>query len=150
MLGPRLLARLEAEWRALQDSIAGATDAALLEPGAVGEWSVRDVLCHLTTWEEEFLKALPLVLERKPFPRYGGIAAFNRREQERKRRLSLEQVRREMDRTHARVRSALEAVGDLDPAVERRLRHRLRLDTYAHYREHAAQLAAWRQSGAGR
>jgi hypothetical protein len=53
-------------------------------------WSVRDVMNHITTWENEALKALPVIMEGKRLPRYMGIDAFNAREQERKRHLSLE------------------------------------------------------------
>lgn len=33
-------------------------DAALLQPGAIGDWSVRDLLAHLTVWEAELVTAL--------------------------------------------------------------------------------------------
>jgi hypothetical protein len=45
-------------------------------------------MSHVATWDEEALKALPMVLEDKPLPRYasiGGIDSFNAREQWRKR-----------------------------------------------------------------
>jgi len=121
-------------------------EEALLEPGAVGHWSVRDVLSHITTWEEEFLKVLPLILEGKPLPRYGSIHSFNAREQERKQNLSLEQVTQQLAAIHEHLTSALASLPETSDAVERRLRRRLRLDTYKHYGEHAAQIAAWRKS----
>ena len=34
----------------------------MLEPGVTGAWSVKDILAHVTTWEGEALKHLPLVL----------------------------------------------------------------------------------------
>ena len=39
----------------------------MVEPGVVGNWSVKDVLAHVTTWEEEAQKYLPAILEgRRP------------------------------------------------------------------------------------
>lgn len=42
----------------LLDAIAGLPDDALLRVGAVGVWSVKDVLAHLTAWESELVTAL--------------------------------------------------------------------------------------------
>jgi len=142
----RLLIRVEREWQDFLGAFAGLPEKALLEPGVVGPWSVRDILCHITTWEGEFLKVLPLILTGKPMPRYRGIDAFNAREQEKKRKLSLDQVRRELAATHERLVSALASLPATTNAIENRLRRRLRLDTHHHYREHAAQISAWRKA----
>jgi hypothetical protein len=60
---------------------AQLSDAQLMEPGVTGDWSVRDILAHVSTWEEEALPHLPLILEGGTPPRYsvryGGIDAFN-------------------------------------------------------------------------
>ena len=69
----------------------------MMEPGVTGAWSVRDTLAHVTSWEEEALKHLPLILKGGTPPRYsvhhGGIDAFNARMTEQKRNLSLSEVR---------------------------------------------------------
>lgn len=137
------LDRLEREWQALLQTWEGLPEKALLQPGAVGHWSVRDVMAHIATWNEEACKALPIILAGKPLPRYLGIDAFNAREQERKRHLSLEQVREELFATHDKLINLLKTVPESAFAIPR-FRKRLRLDTIGHYREHAAQLAAWR------
>jgi len=140
----QLLDRLEREWQAFLQSFEGLPDNVLMEPGAVGHWSVRDVLAHVTTWEEESLKALPLILNDELLPRYGGIDAFNAREQERKRNLSLEQVKKELAATHQNLIAFLEKAPDSAFTTGSRFLRRLRLDTYNHYREHATQIIAWR------
>src|SRR5216684_2621940 len=79
----QLLKRLDKAWCVFKDSYAGLPDSKLLELGVTGAWSVRDIIAHVTTWEEEALKHLPLVLRGKRPPRYsvtyGGIDAFNAR-----------------------------------------------------------------------
>ena len=88
----RLLDTLDAAWTALTDSYAGVPDARLVEPGVVDDWSVKDILAHVTTWEEEALEHLPLIIAGGTPPRYaaqGGIDAFNARATEDGRRLSL-------------------------------------------------------------
>jgi DinB superfamily len=77
----RLLKRIDTAWRAFKESYAGLSEAQLMEPGVSGVWSVRDIIAHVTTWEEEALKHLPSILEDRRPPRYpvtyGGIDAFN-------------------------------------------------------------------------
>jgi hypothetical protein len=42
-------------WLDFKESYAGLSDSQILEPGVQGRWSVRDILAHVTTWEEEAL-----------------------------------------------------------------------------------------------
>ena len=63
MIGSKkLLQRLDTAWTAFKESYAGLTDAQILEHGVTGDWSVRDIIAHVTTWEEEALKHLPLII----------------------------------------------------------------------------------------
>ncbi|HEV7126446.1 MAG TPA: maleylpyruvate isomerase N-terminal domain-containing protein, partial [Ktedonobacterales bacterium] len=68
----RLLRQLDTAWGAFQASYAGLPDAQLLEPGVMGDWSVKDILAHVTTWEQEALKHLPLIIEGGRPPRYAS------------------------------------------------------------------------------
>jgi len=103
----QLLQRLAKAWVAFNESYAGLSDAQLMEPDVTGAWSVRDILAHVTTWEEEALKHLPLILKSGTPPRYsvqyGGIDAFNARMTEQKRSLSLCEIRAQLAATHARL-----------------------------------------------
>ena len=130
------------------ESFSGLSDTALNEPGPVGLWSVRDLLGHIVTWEEEALIALPVILEGKPLPRYassGGIDAFNAREQDRKRGITLAALKRDLAATHQRFMDYLASVPETAYAQEGRFLKRLRQDTYGHYREHADQVVQWRK-----
>ncbi len=46
-----IIARLNAERRRLENNLAGLQPADMLKQGAVGEWSIKDVLAHLADWE---------------------------------------------------------------------------------------------------
>jgi hypothetical protein len=144
----RLLARLDAAWRDLQESYVGLPEAQLLGQGVNGDWSVKDILAHVTTWEEEALKYLPLIIEggRPPqYVTYGGIHAFNARMFEQKRAMSLAEVQRQLADTHARLIALVRQLPDEQLAGETRARRRLRLDTYSHYPEHTEMIRAWRR-----
>jgi hypothetical protein len=46
-----ILKRLQAERRRLERNLSALSREEMLEPGAVGAWSVKDVLAHLADWE---------------------------------------------------------------------------------------------------
>jgi len=146
---PQLLKRLDTAWEAFKASYAGLSDPRLLEPGVTGAWSVRDILAHVTTWEEEALKYLPLILEGGKPPRYsvsyGGIDAFNARMTEQKSGLSLAEVLAQLDDTHHRLVGLIQSVPEDQFTRETRFRRRLRLDTYSHYPQHAEAIRRWRE-----
>ncbi len=144
----QLLKRLDTAWVALDESYAGLSEAQMTTPGVAGEWSVRDILAHVATWEEEALKYLPLIIEGGRPPRYasyGGLDAFNARMTEAKRGLSLADVLAHLAKTHRQLVAYLRAVPEEQFTTETRFRHRLRLDTYSHYPLHARMIREWRE-----
>jgi Protein of unknown function (DUF1706) len=145
--GKRLLKRLDLAWTAFKESYAGLPDWRLIEPGVVGDWSVKDILAHVTTWEEEALKHLPLIIEGGSPPRYityGGIDAFNAQMTEQKRGLTLSEVQTQLDETHRLLIDFVQGLREDQLRPTTRLRRRLRLDTYSHYAQHAKAIRQWR------
>jgi hypothetical protein len=144
----QLLRRLETAWTSLRESFSGLTDTQLLEPGVAEEWSVRDILAHVTTWENEALKYLPVIVNGETPPRYreyGGLNAFNAQMTARKQSLELADVMSELQATHRQLLDYLQSVPEEQFSSETRFRHRLRLDTYSHYQLHARMILAWRE-----
>jgi uncharacterized protein (TIGR03083 family) len=147
----KLLEKLDNAWAEVKESYAGLPEARLTEPGVTEEWSVKDVLAHLTIWEEEALKYLPLIIEGGRPPRYvtyGGIDAFNAQTIEKKRSLPLSEILRQLDATHRQLIDYLKSVPEEQFTTETRFRHRLRLDTYSHYPLHARMIRDWRERAA--
>jgi hypothetical protein len=109
---------------------------------------VKDCIAHITIWEEEALKALPLILDGVPLPRYstqyGGIDAFNAKMVGERRALPLPEVLKQLDETHRRLVEFIQNVPEEQFVRETRLRRRLRLDTYSHYPLHARAIREWR------
>lgn len=144
----QLLQRLDTAWRAFEQSYAGLSAAQLMKPGVTGDWSVKDILAHVSTWEEEALAHLPLILKGGTPPRhsvrYGGIDAFNAHMTKQNARLSLSAVRRQLDETHRRLLDFIARAPEDQLTRETRFRRRLRLDTYSHYPQHAEAIRQWR------
>jgi len=148
----KVLKQLDKAWTAFKESYAGFSDSQLTERGVTGNWSVKDIIAHVTWWEEEALKHLPLIIKGSRPPRYsvqyGGINAFNAQMTEQKQALSLSDVLRQQDETHGRLISYIQSVPERQFTRETRVRRRLRLDTYSHYPKHAKAIRAWRQHSA--
>jgi len=141
----QLLDRVDRPWRAFVAAFTGLNVEAMTSPEIDG-WSVKDLIGHVASWEEEALKALPLVLEGRRPPRYGGIDRFNAGQIEMRRSQTLYQVVKELKDTHSRLLHYLEAAPEAAFLTETRFRHRLRLDTYSHYPEHTEAVLAWRKA----
>jgi len=145
----RLLQRLERAWREFGDSYAGLSERELLEPGVTGAWSVRDIIAHVTWWEEEALAHLPTILAGRRPPRYsekfGGVNAFNARMTEERRALPLAEVMRRRDEVHRRLIDFVGRAPDDQVGGDTRFRRRLRLDTYGHYPKHTRAIRRWRE-----
>jgi hypothetical protein len=145
----QLAMRLEKAWREFEESYAGLSDSEMMRADVTGEWSVRDILAHVTTWEEEALKHLPTILKGGKPPRYsvthGGINAFNAQMTEQKRKLTLADVRQQLANTHRRLIKFVAGVPEEEFRSDTPFRHRLRLDTYSHYPKHAEAIRKWRR-----
>lgn len=146
----RVLAHLERAWTDFTSSYEGLSEPDLVRPGVTKAWSVRDIIAHVTTWEEEALAHLPGILEGRRPPRYsvtyGGINAFNALTTARKKRLTLDEVFRQQATVHRRLMALVCRVPEEALRSESRFRRRLRLDTYGHYPLHAAAIRRWRAS----
>ncbi len=152
MTKEQLLARLGDAWRDFEASYAGLTEQQLLIPNVTGAWSVRDIIAHVTWWEEEALEHLPLIRAGGRPPRYsvkyGGINAFNALMTEQRRGLSLVEVLRQHDEVHARLVAYVRAAPDELIRTETRFRRRPKLDAIGHYPIHARAVRAWRERNA--
>jgi len=98
---------------------------------------VKDILGHVSIWEEESLKYLPLILRGEKTPRYsklyGGIDAFNAQMTLQIQKLTLDEVLTRFDQAHQRLtafyRVCLMKRSNQMHAFLRRLKY----DTYHHY-----------------
>jgi hypothetical protein len=148
MNSAQLRQRIESAWAALTESYAGLTPEQMTQPGVTGDWSVKDILAHVTIWEQEALTHLPTVMAGRRPPRYadtGGIDAFNAREVAAKAALPLAEVLRQREETHHRLLAYLDTVPEEQIRTETRFRHRLRLDTWSHYPIHTRAIREWRE-----
>ncbi|HPO58358.1 MAG TPA: DinB family protein [Anaerolineaceae bacterium] len=144
----QVLRKLEKSWTEFKESYAGLTEEQMNMPGVIEEWSVKDIIAHVSVWEKETLKMLPLILNGSRTPRYsttyGGIDAFNALKTEEQRSLSLREVQEDLEKTHESLIAYLQTLPEQALSGESRILRRLRLDTYGHYPIHTRAIQDWR------
>lgn len=148
----QVIEMLDQAWKDFQDSYSGLSDAEMVKQGVTGDWSVKDIIAHVSWWEEEALKHLPEVVQGIRPQRYsvlfGGIDAFNALMTEKWRGLTLEEVLKQTDETHRKLLEYLKGVPEEHFTSDSRFRRRLRLDTYSHYPIHTQAILSWRDLSA--
>lgn len=53
-----ILEALESEREKFLDLLEGLSEQEMQQPGVAGDWSIKDILVHLTRWEAELVKLL--------------------------------------------------------------------------------------------
>ena len=146
----QLVKELERAKNELRASYEGLSEERMMRPGAVGEWSVKDVLTHVASWEEVALPDLAR-LARGDTPTLASIDLystsfddFNALIMSLRRNLSLDQVLRELDIVRADFMAAVSLLPD-PVLAEGQFGRMLVQITAEHDREHAEGIRQWRQ-----
>jgi len=145
-----LLAEIDQEWAKIERICAGLSEAEMITPGVQGEWSVKDILVHLSAWEKYLLDRLGYVMTGQ-LPQYpvmttwDDVHRFNAHVYEENRDRPLTSVLIEFRSLYRGVMTVLEALDDEmltkpftydfpDDALT--LLQLIRANTCEHYREH--------------
>jgi hypothetical protein len=140
----RLLQESDDAFLDLRQAIDGLDDGRLTRVW-LGTWSIREILIHITGWHQEMLPALARVARGEaayPAGTYDDFDAWNARFVEAKAGVKVADVLAQLDASHRDFVRAAGAVPDAQLAAARDL---VEGTGAGHYREHAAQIRAWRQ-----
>ena len=151
-----LLALLEDSHERVLEAIEGLTTEQMLEPGVKDNWSVKDILAHLTRWEAELIKLLwqarqgmrPTSLLNQPH----SVDVVNSRWYEEDQTRSLERILEDFHGVRNQTIRRLEFFTDKDLNDPKRypwsdgqaLWEWVAGNTFEHDEEHLEQLRAWR------
>jgi hypothetical protein len=138
-------------------SISGLTDVEMLRSGVVGEWSIKDLLSHLSLWEAELVKLLWQLRQRqKPdslhFQKDFIIDEINARWYQENRDRPLERVLADFHAVRKQTIRQIESFREKDlsdPGAfkwlgDSPLENWIGGDSYLHEAEHTAQILTWR------
>ena len=133
-------------WQVLERALALVPHDRVDAPGVVGPWSVKDLIGHVATWDQEALQALRSYHadgETRTLATWPeDVDGFNASEVDRKRNVDLDVLHRELAETHRQI---VKLISDLEEAAfeTREVETRIRVDTYDHYADHTAQILGW-------
>ena len=144
---------LDTEYKNLRSTIDGLDEGQLLRPW-LDAWSVKDIVAHVLGWEREMTGALER-LGRGERPTVEGVDYSNTDEwnaafAQRMASINPATVLAIWQQTHMNYVRAAKAVpddryGTKEDGTPNAVNRLLEGSGYGHYREHAAQIGAWRQ-----
>jgi hypothetical protein len=153
---------MEATRRVTLALVARLPAAEVARPRTQDRWSVKDVLAHLLSCDEETTRRFQLIARGRAdrihwFESMADADRFNARSVARRRRLGLRPLLRRMARAHADLIASfrrLPARALHDPAHAYPVDEWLPAPGWSHEREHLGEIRAWarrhRASGPGR
>ncbi|HET9980992.1 MAG TPA: maleylpyruvate isomerase N-terminal domain-containing protein [Ktedonobacterales bacterium] len=141
---------MRAEHARLDALLAGIPDEQFIQPGAFGEWSVKDMLAHITFWEQRLIAYLNGARESLIQPgedEQAGIDRINAGVLVANRDRPLADVRESFASSYQQTLALVESLGD-DALAQEQLFGLIAGDTFGHYREHIKMLEDWQKRGA--
>lgn len=156
MTKQEILKRIQEEREALEAALAGLTPEQMTAAGAMGEWSVKDILGHIAMWESRLVTILYSNERGIPPKMLHGQATVDKVNAEsfaEQRERPLERVLADYSAVHTQLLKRLDTPTDRDLSDPRRfkwmegepLEKLVAGDTFEHYAEHRAMIEAWRQ-----
>lgn len=151
-----LIQRIETEWARLQSSLDGLSEEQLHTPGVVGDWSIKDILAHITAWQTRLITAMFKAEKGFQPETTGGGAAVDKLNEKFYREMKdrpFDQVWDDLDASYHQLLRRLENWSDKDLFDAKRFKwmrgepfeRYIAGDSYEHYAEHAAQIEAWKK-----
>lgn len=140
----------------LTAALDGLTPDDMLRPGAVGVWSVKDMLTHLVAWESELVTALSRLEQHKRQPprivEIEDIDEWNDEQYHRNVSRALDVVLDDFHGVHKHLLLAVEALDDRTLDDNRRfpwmegepLSYLIAENAIWHEEEHADDIRTWR------
>jgi len=124
-----ILQDIQSAWVELRNALRSLTEHEIVETGAWGPYSFKDMMAHIATWERILMQRIQALEEGREPPTIEDIDAFNEEDIRRNQHLSLREVWDRFIETHEKLLEVLERT----PVLTREL---VAPDTYEHYREH--------------
>jgi hypothetical protein len=127
-------------------------DEALLEPGVMGDWSIADILAHLTAWESEMVTGLMRIKQgKKPakmIEAFDDVDGYNARRFEENKGRDIERIFDDLQGVRVQLEQWLEEFSEKDLSDPKRyewspgltLAHIIEENSYGHDAEHVEDI----------
>ena len=153
----QILELIKTEHEALQTLRKPLTEAQLIQPGAEEKLSVKDILAHITDWEQRMVQWIDESLQGKtpnrpaPGMTWDDLDRLNERIYLANKARSLSEVQSDFAASYRKSLQAVAALSEADLFDPHRfawrkgdaLWHLVEANTWAHYREHRESISRW-------
>lgn len=131
-------------WDKLNALVAGLPKSVLVQPGAAGDWSVKDVWAHLASWMKKGRSIMPMLLAGEKVP--ANIQSFNEEQYAKNRKLTLVAARRRLERERKQILVLLKKIPEEQLLNDEHVYTWASFTTYNHYDEHFPALTKFRRT----
>jgi hypothetical protein len=140
-----ILEQISATHLLLEAHLSSLGELQMLQPGVNGDWTVKDLLAHITWWEQHLLRRLRtgrddlyqdgVSVQASTDQANALMFAANRSR-------PLSEILDEFSASYKEVLAGIEALTEEDIA-QAEIYEAIAWDTFRHYPEHTAMLQAW-------
>ena len=149
-----LLTNIRTERQLLEECLAGLAEHQIIQPGVVGDWSVKDILAHFVAWEQRMIGWVGEYLgDGTPdVPQnWDDIHQLNAQSYQESRDRPLAGIFAEFQASYRQALSLAENTSEADLIDPNRFPSRggqplwimVAANTWWHYREHRQEIEAW-------
>lgn len=139
----KLFRRISEERGRLIATLEGVSEEDLTTPGAADDWSVKDILAHISAWHDECLAALTALVAGKKWDVEYDIDEWNQEKYRERKDLALDQVWEDFHRSYSQLCDLL--LNTLPEKLsDEEIMEWISESTYAHYLEHCEDILTWR------
>lgn len=153
----KLLAEIRLERERFETTLARVDPQQMLLPGVIDEWTVKDLLAHITVWEQRMVSWLAEAVrdvEPQMLPAgmtWDDLDQWNEETYQEHRQRPLQDVLTEFNRSYPQAIEAVQSVSEEDLIEAERFSWRegsplwvmVAANTFWHYSEHNETLEAW-------
>jgi hypothetical protein len=144
-----LLNQAAREYKAFHETLRGLNEEQMTQVW-LGTWSIKDIVAHMVGWHREMTPALERMArgERpmRPGVSYDDVDTWNAKFAAAARGKSVAEVLLEFDKSHEEFMLAADQVPDERFEPGKTAWKLVDLNSAHHYREHGAQIVAWRSA----
>jgi len=152
-----ILAHIEQEHNLLTQTFHALSPSQMVEPAilaapAPGQ-SCKDILAHLTAWEQRMLSIIRAIIARAPHPQYASTPEFNEHVFHANKDRSLEDVQADFERSYNEALALVRQLTETELATGE-VWNLIGYNTYNHYKWARTMIRRWqraqRKSASGR
>jgi catechol 2,3-dioxygenase-like lactoylglutathione lyase family enzyme len=151
MTSEGLLELVRVSWEEFNTALEGVDSNRLVEPGAHGTWSVKDILAHIAWWEKHMLVGIDTSKDKPDPIEFNNVDRTNEMTYQANKDRTVDDVCTEFFETHVQVIDQLGRLSDEDTVgTDRtewlgdvRLWIYVAYNTFDHYPRHAEKISEW-------